>query len=339
VSLSDEWRAWVAENLLRGVAREDVASTLCGNGVPAAMAAREVERVARSPLLAGANRIALQLRRHALVTRVRREAAKLGSRPREVERRSGLSPEEFFDRYYAANAPVVVTDTLRGWPALSHWTPSYFKDRFGHVAIEVSTGRDGDPTPDANFKAHLTTMYLAEFCDRVAAAGTSNDIYLVANNRAAQRSPLAPLFEDVRAPHEYLNDRRDGGCVSLWFGPAGTVTPLHHDTINVFFCQVFGRKRVTLFPPSELFLTSDVHQGVYSPVDPERPDLDAFPEFAEASVKEVVISPGEALFIPVGFWHHVRSLEVSISVSFTNFQRPNRFEWFHRGMRDLDDGR
>jgi hypothetical protein len=232
---------------------------------------------------------------------------------------------------------VVVTDALRDWPALSRWSPSYFRERFGDVEIEVSMGRDIDPTPDANFHAHLTTLRLAEFCDRVAAAGNSNDLYLVANNRAAQRSPLAPLFEDVRAAHDYLSDRRDGGCISLWFGPAGTVTPLHHDTINVFFCQVFGRKRVTLFPPSELFLTNDVRQGVYSPVDPERPDLETFPELAEATVKEVVLSPGEAILIPVGFWHHVRALEVSISVSFTNFLRPNRFEWFHRGMKDLSD--
>jgi hypothetical protein len=305
--------------------------------VPAVLARREIESIRRSPVLEGANRIARQLHRQALVTRVMRESAKLARRPKEIERRSDLSPEEFFNRYYATNTPVVVTDALRGWPALSRWTPSYFKERFGEVEVEVSTGRDGDPTPDANFKAHAKTMRLAEFCDRVAAVGRSNDIYLVANNRAARRAPLAPLFEDVSAAHEYLNRRRDGGCISMWFGPAGTVTPLHHDTINVLFCQVFGRKRVILFPSFELFMTNGLQQGVYSPIDPERPDFEAFPELREASVKAVVISPGDALFIPVGFWHHVRSLDVSISVSFTNFRVPNRFEWFHRGILGLSD--
>jgi len=234
VSLSDEWRAWVAENLLRGVAREDVASTLCGNGVPVAVAAREVERIARSPLLAGANRIALQLR-PARIGHAREARSGRAREPaEEVERRSGLSPEEFFDRYYAANAPVVVTDTLRGWPALSRWSPSYFKDRFGHVEIEVSTGRDGDPTPDANFKAHLTTMCLGRVLR--PSRGRRHVQRHLSRRQQPRRAaePLAPLFEDVRAAHEYLDDRRDGGCVSLWFGPAGTVTPLHHDTINVF---------------------------------------------------------------------------------------------------------
>jgi ribosomal protein L16 Arg81 hydroxylase len=39
------------------------------------------------------------------------------------------------------------------------------------------------------------------------------------------------------------------------------------------------------------------------------------------------LEPGEAIFIPVGWWHHVKSLEVSISVSFTNFVFPNYYEW------------
>jgi ribosomal protein L16 Arg81 hydroxylase len=40
---------------------------------------------------------------------------------------------------------------------------------------------------------------------------------------------------------------------------------------------------------------------------------------------QVVLEPGQALFIPVGWWHHVRSLDVSISVSFTNFLAPNDY--------------
>ncbi|WP_377828330.1 cupin-like domain-containing protein [Bradyrhizobium lupini] len=44
-----------------------------------------------------------------------------------------------------------------------------------------------------------------------------------------------------------------------------------------------------------------------------------YPRFAEAEIFDVVLEPGEALLIPVGWWHHVRSLDISINVSLTNF--------------------
>lgn len=40
---------------------------------------------------------------------------------------------------------------------------------------------------------------------------------------------------------------------------------------------------------------------------------------------EAEIGPGDALFIPVGWWHHVVSLDASCSVLFTNFAWPNDF--------------
>ncbi len=334
-SLAGAWRAWLAENLLLGASREDLLARLSANGVPDRVALREIDELGRSPWMKGASRVARLLRRHELVARVKRESSNFATEPRIVERRSRLSGPEFFDRYYAANLPVVITDMLESWPAVSRWSPSHFKERFGDVEVEASSGRDDDPFFDPRSKAHRTRTRLGEFCDRIATATSlTNDFYLVANNGLTKRAGLAPLLEDVGAPNEYLDDRRTGDCVSLWLGPAGTVTSLHHDTANVLFCQAFGRKKVLLISPFELSLTRDIHHGVYSAVDAEQPDLEAFPQLAGASVKEVVLAPGETLFIPVSWWHQVRALDASVSVSFTNFRLPNRFDWYHPGSTE-----
>jgi ribosomal protein L16 Arg81 hydroxylase len=96
--------------------------------------------------------------------------------------------------------------------------------------------------------------------------------------------------------------------------------------MNILLAQVVGRKRITLIPSFESHLVYN-HIGVYSQVDCENPDLSRYPLFAKASKFETVLEPGEVLFIPVGWWHQVRSLDVSISVSCTNFVAPNNYRW------------
>jgi hypothetical protein len=68
---------------------------------------------------------------------------------------------------------------------------------------------------------------------------------------------------------------------------------------------------------------------LYAPIDLRS---QPFPELADALRKEVTLSPGEALFIPVGCFHQVYALDVSISLGFSNFRAANRFEWYQPGV-------
>jgi hypothetical protein len=192
------------------------------------------------------------------------------------------------------------------------------------------TGRDGDPEPDRNFEAHRETMRMADYVDRVTDGGRTNDVYLVAHNNVLQRTELAALLEDV-APDEAVFDPAElGRCASLWFGPAGTVTPLHHDTTNILFCQVYGRKRVRLAAPAETALIWGA-RGFYAGVDCDDPRFREDPGLAEVLVKDVELAAGEALFIPAGWWHRVTALEVSINLSLLGFRRPNDLDWYRPG--------
>ena len=125
---------------------------------------------------------------------------------------------------------------------------------------------------------------------------------------------------------------------SFWFGPAGTVTPLHHDTIMLFHTQVVGRKRWRLISPLQgqrLYNTN----GVFSPIDLDAIDLRQFPLFGGVRVLEVVVWPGETMFLPLGWWHQVRSLDVSLSFSYSNLALPipNLFTYFDPVPRAVPD--
>lgn len=125
------------------------------------------------------------------------------------------------------------------------------------------------------------------------------------------------LSADVRFS-EMLPRRRLLYCFG-WVGPAGTVTGLHKDDSNNFLAQSYGSKKVVLFPPADepyLYPSRKYDYGArLSQVDIEAPDETRHPLFKRARRQEVILRPGEMLFIPVGWWHHVRSLSPSISVS------------------------
>ncbi|HVI05430.1 MAG TPA: DUF6065 family protein, partial [Sphingomicrobium sp.] len=58
-----------------------------------------------------------------------------------IERRAGITSEEFLENYYAANRPVILTSEMDDWPALAKWTPQYLKEKVGGKAIEFQGGR------------------------------------------------------------------------------------------------------------------------------------------------------------------------------------------------------
>ncbi|MBJ6761438.1 cupin-like domain-containing protein [Myxococcaceae bacterium JPH2] len=318
--LQAEWQVWLAENLALGVPEEDVLQVLAEAGVEPGLARRELESMGTHPAFQACQRLA----RHYgglealldLYSDLRR-----GDGGWSLERRKDLSAEEFFARYYFGHRPVVLQGMMEDWPARTQWTLKSLRERFGHVVIEVMTGRDANPDHASQYERHRTQMTFAEYVRRVEAGGETNDHYMVPRNDNWRREGLQALTKDVRAPRGIIDPALNPDMLTLLLGPAGTVTPLHHDNLNVLLCQVMGRKHVKLVPSFERHRVYP-RKGTFSHVDAARPDLERHALYSEATVLETVLEPGEMVFIPVGWWHWVRALDVSASVTFHQFQVP-----------------
>ncbi|WP_239014525.1 cupin-like domain-containing protein [Archangium violaceum] len=246
--------------------------------------------------------------------------------PRDVERRSGLSARAFFERYYYPHRPVILRDLMVGWPALERWRPECLAERFGDARVEIMIGRDSDPEHESQPDQHRKVVRLRDFIQMLGARVT-NDYYLVGRNFALERPEFRGMLEELRFPEGYLDPVSPPGAIKLWMGPAGTLTALHHDLSCVLFGQVYGRKHFKLIPSFELPRVYN-SQGVFSDVDAEAPDEARFPRYLRAHVLEAVLEPGDMLFIPVGWWHWVKALDVSVSVSFQRFAIPEgNTEW------------
>ena len=171
---------------------------------------------------------------------------------------------------------------------------------------------------------------MAEYVDLVCQNKTGNNTYMVANNRNIEDPAFASILKDVIYDDDMFDRHRWKGCTAFWFGPSGTVTPLHHDTCNILFVQLFGRKRFRLYAPIESDLLVGA-RSMYADVDPESPDETKHPNFSNVQCYDTTLNPGDAIFLPIGWWHHVRALDISISLAMTNFVEANYFDWFRPG--------
>ncbi len=118
----------------------------------------------------------------------------------------------------------------------------------------------------------------------------------------------------------------------FWIGPAGTFTPLHHDLTNNLLLQVQGRKEVLLAAPGEtprLYNDHHVYSRVRNLTEPGI--VEKYPKLDGLKVHQVVMAPGDALFIPLGWWHQVLSLDFSVTITHTNFHWRNDFHVGHPG--------
>jgi hypothetical protein len=326
--ISSEWRRWAGINLLRGVPLGEVIATMVASGLAEDESARACAELYAQPLFDIASELSQQLRKLESVLAVRETMLDLSDTGRAVPHRRGLSRQSFLDEFYARGQPVILDDACDQWPACSRWSPAYLAEVLGDQPVEVMTGRDADPDYEINGDAHKDTMPFDEYVSKVIGTDWSNDTYLVANNRLLESKAASALWKDFHFDDRFLRSDADRSLSFLWLGPAGTVTLLHHDVMNVMFHQVYGWKHFILVSPLETpRLYNNV--SVYAAVDPKKPDLERFPAFAQAHPIHLTIGPGQALFIPAGWWHHVESLETSISVSTTSFVYANKIDWFH----------
>ena len=334
ISVADQ--RWIAENLLRGADQTSIANALIASGREEKAVRREVEAAGQHPFVLGAFAArelwARKLRKAhwALDLLAKLEGQRGGGR--FVPRVEKLSTEAFYEDYYFLNRPVLITGHMADWPAMTKWTPDYFVERWGDAVVEVQTKRDSDPIFEIQAEAHTEPLRFADFIDRIRNV-RSNDLYMTARNSGKNREALAGLWEDIGQAPEFLAPT-DPPSGFFWLGPAGTVTPTHHDLTNNMMAQVIGRKRVLIASIAHLpHLYNHLH--VYSNVDLATPDFDRFPELRSVRVQECILGPGELLFLPVGCWHKVEALDLSATMTFTNFKVDNDFHSFYAANGEL----
>ncbi|NXA04043.1 KDM8 protein, partial [Sapayoa aenigma] len=230
------------------------------------------------------------------------------------------SLEHFRDNYLIPQRPVVLEGVMDHWPCMKKWSVDYFCQVAGCRTVPVELGAR---YTDEEWSQQLMTVsdFISQYIvDEVfSLLSFQNSVGYLAQHQLFDQIP--ELKEDISIP-DYCclgEGEEDDITINAWFGPGGTISPLHQDPQQNFLAQVLGRKYIRLCSPQDsenLYPHESQILHNTSQVDVEDPDLVKFPNFTKAAFQSCILVPGQILFIPVKYWHYVRSLELSFSVSF-----------------------
>ena len=224
-----------------------------------------------------------------------------------------------------AGEPVVLRGVAREWGLVQAGMPgtqeamAYLLSYYNGKPVMYSRG-----SPEIAGRPFYTDDFTALNCE-VVRSGLDELLDAIAIHVDDARPPsyyLASMLIDGSLPGFREDNDFDfashgiSAPPSIWIGNRITAS-CHYDAPNNIACCAVGRRRFTLFPPDQI---GNLYPGpleptpggqVVSVVDFESPDFSLHPRFRDALEhgRSAVLEPGDAIFIPSMWWHHVQGLD------------------------------
>jgi hypothetical protein len=241
----------------------------------------------------------------------------------------GLSPGNIpFDELIEAGVPAILQGVVAHWPLVERGRESaasaigYLKQfasprpttvYVGEAAIKGRFFYNEDFT---GFNFDRQRMSVVECLDRVLAHAADPDApsFYAGSTDVDLYLPGLRAENDLQIAREVFGDNVP--LISIWLGNR-TVASAHYDESHNLACCMVGRRRFSLFP------TAQIHNLYPGPLDPtpggqvvsvvdfQAPDLQRYPRFRDAMAagERADLEPGDALFYPALWWHHVEALD------------------------------
>ena len=240
------------------------------------------------------------------------------------------SPDEgFTEKCVKKKRPIVLKNSVvKTWPAVVKWNFTYLAENMGRDILPLVKCTNNfltfDPDKSAPLKLNISlpftevNMTTSTFFACVQEPGSCPDGLKGHYYFGSVPESLQP---DLKPDRMLFHTSRDHKANKqfMWISSAGMITHAHFDQDFNFFVQLIGRKRFTLWPPSQhelMYPYPRVHPLWHkSRINYRAPDVARFPNFAKTRALQIVVGPGDVLFVPPYTWHYVETLSASVSLS------------------------
>jgi len=222
-----------------------------------------------------------------------------------------ISEQDFREKYLKPRKPVVIRNMARKWPAYQKWTMDYMKEVVGDVEVPLYDSSKADPSAPIN--ASAAKMKFGDYIDLIQEKPTDLRIFLFDPIKSAPK-----LLEDYISPKDLMGGFLDK-YPNMFFGGKGSVTFLHFDIdmAHIFHTHFNGRKHILLFDYKWKERLYQIPYATYAleDYDISNPDFEKFPALDGVEGIECFLEHGDTLFMPTGWWHWMKYLDGSFSIS------------------------
>ncbi|MEK6494581.1 cupin-like domain-containing protein [Myroides odoratimimus] len=232
----------------------------------------------------------------------------------EIERVKSISEKDFIEKYFKKQIPVVIENLTEDWPAYKKWRLNYIKEIAGEKIVPLYDDRPVSHKDGFN-EAHAT-MKMADYIDLLEKEPTDYRIFLYNIMKE-----VPSLRNDFRWPK--LGLRLVKQLPMLFFGGTNSKVFMHFDIdySNILHFNFNGEKQCMLFSPKQTKYMYKIPHALISreDIDFDNPDFDKWPALKNAEGYICNLKHGEMLYMPEGYWHYMKYLTPSISMSLRAF--------------------
>jgi len=229
---------------------------------------------------------------------------------KEIPRLSTINAEAFIRGYFKPQTPVVIEAATKDWPAYSKWDFDYIKKIAWDKIVPLYDDRPVDHRD--GFNEPHARMRMSEYIELLKKEPTKYRIFLW---NILKEVP--ELREDFSYPDLGLKMMK--GLPMLFFGGADSSTFMHYDIdlANIFHFHFEGEKECVLFSQSQnKFMYKIPHSLIsHEGIDFSNPDYERWPALRYLNGYKAKLKHGEMIYIPEGYWHHMRYLTPGFSMS------------------------
>ncbi|EMR11280.1 hypothetical protein PNEG_00309 [Pneumocystis murina B123] len=229
-----------------------------------------------------------------------------------------INSKDEWEEILEKNMPIVLKELDIG-TCVEKWTPEYLISRIGSTrkVIVHNAKTNFMNFHEKNFS--YETMEFEEFINSIYKDGSK--LYMRSISTKNPRTKPSLLEEDFPEISDDLNIPKELSqtiCPNKFSSPLRISSKnigmwLHYDVMSNILIQIRGSKKVQLYPPSDVlhlqFLPGSSSSKIPN-IFTENPE-----NLRNTHSHQVILYPGDILYIPAFWLHAVQSLEPSISVN------------------------